>query len=294
MRKKTEINRSLILVLIIIASFFLVIQISPFLLRSGLFSLKYENPVNETSKQNVNNGEIDLQKIANEVIPPNGYESKAIWGNIVQDMIKAGILDKEKLRNTLKQRYRQDLTPEMEEILNTPNLNKRIRIDNNNAVFMMYVLGILAKHNNNTIIHNSPFKIPYIFSEAGRDGWGDVDLIKLNREQQNIVEYIANNAYRPCCGQPTARPDCTHGFSLLGLIYIMASQGFSKEDIFKDAMYFNSYWFPQHYVLTALYFKVKENKDWKDVNPELIMGKDYSTVMASVKIKQELRNLGLI
>ncbi|MEM0481175.1 MAG: hypothetical protein QXQ14_03295 [Candidatus Aenigmatarchaeota archaeon] len=283
-----KFNNSLLLALIVVAGLFLFMQIYSIFSKSFL----YAKETNYTSKSTVQS--IDLQQIINEVLPPEGYESKAVWGNIVQDMIKAGILDKEKLRATLKQRYGQDLTPEMEEILNTPNLNKRIRIDKNNAVFMMYILGIIAKHNNNSIIHNSPFKIPDIFSEAGRDGWGDVNLIKLTPEQQAIAEYVANNAYRPCCGQPTSRPDCTHGFSLLGLIYIMASQGFSKEEIFRDALYFNAHWFPRHYTLLALYFKVKENKDWKEVNPELALSAEYSTVIASRRIEQELRSMGII
>jgi hypothetical protein len=282
-----EIPKLAAYVLLSLAIGFLLYQLSPFI--SSVTGLV----IAPTSSSSNNNG-IDFNKIIEQVTPKKGITINAVWGNVVQDMIKKGVLDVNKLRATLQQRYGIQLGPEEEKILTTPNLNEKITINSDNAVFLMYIFGILAKHNNNPIIHNSPFKIPRIFSDAGRDGWGDVDLITLTPEQQAIVEYTSSNSYRPCCGQPTSRPDCTHGFSLLGLQELMASQGFSKEEIFKASVVFNSYWFPANYIYDAIYFKVAENKDWHQVDPAVIMSRDYSSISGAMKVQSYLKSLGII
>ncbi len=115
------------------------------------------------------------------------------------------------------------------------------------------------------------------------------EIIKLTPEQQKIAEYVAQNTYRPCCGNPTSFPDCNHGAALLGLIELAASQGLSQKEIFDIALKFNSFWFPQNYLETALYFKLNKGIDWKDVNPEEILGYVYSSVQGWMKnVKPEI------
>ena len=36
---------------------------------------------------------------------------------------------------------------------------------------------------------------------------------------------VAENIFRPCCGNHTAFPDCNHGMAVLGLLELLASQG---------------------------------------------------------------------
>lgn len=43
-------------------------------------------------------------------------------------------------------------------------------------------------------------------------------------------------------------------------------------------MKLNSFWFPDNYLKTALYFKLYENKDWDQVDPKVIMSEKYSSI----------------
>ena len=160
---------------------------------------------------------------------------------------------------------------------------------------MMHVLWALGKDNDNKILHDSPFAQYFKDYDigVGKAGYGDTKLIELTPEQQKIAEDVALNSYRPCCGNPTSHPDCSHGFSALGLIELMAEQGYTEEQIFDAFVKFNSFWFPSTYIQDALYFKLAENKDWNDVNKELVAGKQYSSLSGSYAVKQYLQNLGL-
>ena len=55
-----------------------------------------------------------------------------------------------------------------------------------------------------------------------------ISIYNAFRKTTKIVEEIAGNIYRPCCGNSTAFPDCNHGMAMLGLIELMVSQKFLK------------------------------------------------------------------
>lgn len=241
------------------------------------------------------NSKIDINKITAQVLPEGGYTSDAVWGDVINKMVAAGVLDVNKLNDLLTQRYKQPLTEEQKKLLMSDYSNEKISINANDAVLKMYLLWVLAKDNDNPIIHNSPFAKSFKNYNigVGKAGYGDVELIKLTPEQQAVAEYAAKNSYRPCCGQPTSAPDCSHGYSLLGLIYLMASQGFSKEEIFEAGKYFNSFWFPSNYIQVATYFKITENKDWDDVDNELIMSNKYSSISGSQAVLSYLKSIGV-
>ncbi|MBU5537394.1 MAG: hypothetical protein QXP82_02590 [Candidatus Aenigmatarchaeota archaeon] len=238
---------------------------------------------------------LDLEKIISQVLPEEGFTIDVTWKDSISKMVKAGVLDIDKLNNIMTKRYGQPLTEEQKKLLTSEYSNEKLTINSKNAVFMMYILWTLAKHNDNPILHDSPFAQYFQNYDigVGRAGYGDVKLIELTPEQQEIAKYVALNSYRPCCGNPTGHPDCSHGFAALGLIELMASQGYNKKQIFDAFVKFNSYWFPATYIQDALYFKLVENKDWNDVDRELIAGKQYSSISGSYAVKQYLQNLGL-
>lgn len=238
---------------------------------------------------------LNLEAVASQVLPENGFTVDAVWEDSVSKMVKAGVLDVDKLDNLLTKRYGQPLTEEQKDLLASDYSNEKLTINSKNAVFMMYILWTLAKHNDNQIMHDSPFAQYFDDYDigVGKVGYGDTELIELTSEQQEIAKYVALNSYRPCCGNPTGHPDCSHGFSALGLIELMAEQGYTKEQIFDAFVKFNSFWFPSTYIQDALYFKLAENKDWSDVDRELIAGKQYSSLSGSYAVKQYLQNLGL-
>jgi hypothetical protein len=237
---------------------------------------------------------VDISAVIEEVTPKSGFTIGAKWNGIVSKMIDYGALDPQKLENILTKRYGQEMKQQWREVLSGENAN--LKINSDNAVFMMYLLWVLAKHNNNQILHDSPFAQSFNNYDigVGRSGYGDTELLLLTSAQQKLVKEVAENAYRPCCGNSTARPDCSHGFSALGLIQLMASQDFSKEEIFDAFVKFNSFWFPETYIKDALYFKITDGKKWSEVDKNLIAGMDYSSLSGSYKVKNYLKqNFGI-
>ncbi len=238
---------------------------------------------------------LDLNAVVSQVLPENGFTIEAKWGDSISKMVKAGALDIDKFDNIMTKRYGQPLTAEQKKLLASDYSDEKLTINSKNAVFMMYMLWALAKHNDNPILHDSPFAQYFTDYDigVGKAGYGDTKLIELTPEQQEIAKYVALNSYRPCCGNPTGHPDCSHGFSALGLIELMTKQGFTKEQIFDAFVKFNSFWFPATYIQDAIYFKLKEKKDWDNVDKELVAGNQYSSLSGSYAVKKYLQDLGL-
>ena len=57
------------------------------------------------------------------------------------------------------------------------------------------------------------------------DIYSSQELIPLTRVGQETVRKIAENVFRPCCGNSTAFPDCNHGMAALAYIELAVSQG---------------------------------------------------------------------
>jgi hypothetical protein len=82
---------------------------------------------------------------------------------------------------------------------------------------------------------------------------------------------------------------------LLGLLQLGAAQGLTEDDLYREAVAFNSFWFPHNYIQTALYFKAAKNTDWDKVDPKVIMGKDYSSIGGwYANVDAEVKKLGLV
>ena len=124
--------------------------------------------------------------------------------------------------------------------------------------------------------------------------FNSLSIISLTPDQENLVKEIAESIYRPCCGNHTGFPDCNHGAAMLGFIELAASQGMSKDEIYKKALVLNSYWFPQNYAEIATYFKAQKGMAWKDVNPKEILGVSYSSGQGYAAINKELQAEGLL
>ncbi len=271
-----------------LAILFLVVQVVPLV---GAFG----SPITGVAVASKGNSQIDLQNITAQVLPENGFTIDAKWGDTISKMVKAGVLDANKLDSILTNRYGQPLTEEQKNLLAASYSDEKLTINSKNAVFMMYILWALAKDNDNSIQKESPFAQYFANYDigVGKAGYADTKLLDLTPEQQEIAKTVALNSYRPCCGNPTGWPDCSHGFSALGLVELMASQGFSKAEIFDAFVKFNSFWFPSTYIQDAIYFKVTENKDWNSVDKELVAGKQYSSLSGSYAVKNYLQGLGL-
>ncbi len=233
---------------------------------------------------------IVISDVIEAVTPKAGFATRVRWNDIVVKMVKTGILDPKKLEDIITNRYGQKMNQKWQAILAGGNAN--LSISKDNAVFMMYVLWTFAKHNENQILSDSPFAKYFKDYDigVGRSGYGDTRLLALTPGQQTIAKKVAENAYRPCCGNSAAAPDCSHGYAALGLIQLMASQGFLEKEIFETFIKFNSFWFPETYIKNALYVKVTEGTSWKNVSKKLIAGEKYSTLQGSRTAKKYLKD----
>lgn len=243
----------------------------------------------------VANGEIiDIDAIVEEVTPAKGFATNVRWGDVVSKMVATGALDPQKLETILTKQYGQEMKPEWRAVLAGEDVN--LEINNENAVFMMYMLWTLGKHNQNQILSDSP--IAKYFNKydigVGRVGYGDTPILSLTAGEQAVAKKVAENAYRPCCGNATASPDCSHGFAALGLIELMASQGMSEAEMFDTFVKFNSFWFPETYIKDALYFRSVRGEKWSEADKKLIAGVEYSSISGAYKVKNYLaQNFGI-
>ncbi len=248
----------------------------------------------QNTSANAAPSEANIAKLQSEVIKKE-YVFKIKWGDLGQKMIADGVIDKEKLTKAVTgtDKLPQDLDKYLTEYQNSIELNQ------NNAQFWVDVLWALGLANNNPILNSGPMV------EGGNTGgfastggytigvnqpmniYSKYQYINLSKDQENEVYEIASNIYRPCCGNSTAFPDCNHGMAALGLIELMVSQNFSKDDIYKTVLAFNTYWFPQTYLDTAYYFQ-QNGRDYSKVSPQELLSKTFSSAMGYQVIQKKV------
>lgn len=243
---------------------------------------------------------VEAEEIFSQINPAQGYEIKAVYGNIGPRLLAVGAIDFEKMKS-LYEKAGFPLTDEQIKILKEGS-NEKIKITPENSYFLLNLLWALGITNKNQILEDGPmmkYGANQIGNFASTGGWtlgkkkatdlySRFEIIKLTPGQQAILEDFAYNSYRPCCSNPTAFPDCNHGAAALALGEIMAAQGATAEEIFDAFKYFNAFWFPQTYFDVATYFKAKEGKDWSQVDGRIVAGKDYSTPQGWQRVRQWL------
>ncbi|MEK7512601.1 MAG: hypothetical protein AAB601_00180 [Patescibacteria group bacterium] len=186
----------------------------------------------------------------------------------------------------------------------------QIRMTLENAPVFLNLFWAFGLANENPVLTEGPMVDPQ-YGGAGRfastGGWtlakGDAmthyarhALVPLSPAQQALVERVAGGIYRPCCGNATYFPDCNHGMAMLGLLEIMAAQGFSEEEMYRTALAVNSFWFPDTYLTIAAY-KASQGVPWSAVEPREVLGADFSSAAGFQRVsalvpKQELPSGG--
>lgn len=251
-------------------------------------------------------GGLDSDQLFSQINPQSGYEINASYGDLGPKMISLGVIDLEKFK-AVYQRAGQPLTEEQLGIL-TRGSDKKIRINSQNSYFLLNFFWAVGLANRNKVLIEGPMvkygkdKLGYFASTGGwslsktkpMDYYAKAQLIPLNGQEEELVEKVASNIYRPCCNNSTAFPDCNHGMALLGVLELMAANGAGEDEMYQAAKYFNAFWFPQSYYDIALYFKSKEGKEFKDIDPRVLLSKDYSSVSGWQNSKNWLRQNGVI
>lgn len=282
MAKNTKLNKVLPLILLplLLLTFF----------GGGVivgYKMASKNPI--TSVQEKANGSDNntVAETVKDVLPPNGFQSKISFGDSIIKLEENGVIDKKKMEALYKNRG--GMPTELKDLLENPS-NKPIVINRDNAQFLINLLWPLGIANKNTTLTESEAGKPeYINDLAATGGWnlgaskngGDYynkfEIIKLAPEQDAMVKRMAHNIFRPCCGNSTDMPDCNHGAAMLGLLQLGASQGLSEEELYREALQFNAFWFPENYAKMAIVFKQLQDKSWKDLDPKTLLGINYSS-----------------
>ncbi len=242
-----------------------VLVILGFLLASQFTAT--ENSVKEISgRTSANTTEkqpkvIDTAALYAQVVPLEGIALPGTWQNIGPKLVVSGAVDLEKLKD-MYNRSGRPLTREQISFF-TKGSNETIRMTSENAQFILNTLWALGLVNKNNILSEGPMG-QYIRSGqaanfASTGGWSlgkkpggellnSAEITVLTPEQQAIVEQVAKNSYRPCCGNPTMFPDCNHGAATLGLAELLASQDATADQIAAAVKAANSMWFSQQYL----------------------------------------------
>ncbi len=291
---------------VFVLSFFLVLALPVLGNKFNLsFSFQKNSFADSTSiNKNISNQGLAIQNsstssLLEKITPKEGYTINAKWGDLGPKLLASGAIDLEKFRRVYE-RSGQPLTEKQLKIL-TKGLDENITITKDNAYFLINFLWALGLVNKNPILDNGPLSkygsnIGYFASTGGwtlgskkpTELYSSASIITLNARQQRELEEFANNSYRPCCNNSTAFADCNHGMAALALGEIMAANGATADDMFKALKYFNAFWFPQQYLDLAKYFQIREGKDWDDVDPRIVMGRNYSTASGWIRVKNYL------
>ena len=241
----------------------------------------------------------ETAKLEKAVLPAEGVVLPVKWGDLGDQMIKAGVIDADKFESIYKNRG--GLDEESQRLLYETD-NGNIKITKDNAGIVLNLLWALGLGNKNTILEKGPMsdkKYGGAGGFASTGGWtlakGNVmnhyskhEFFSLTPEQQKLVEETSWNIYRPCCGNPTYFPDCNHGMAMLGLLELMASQGASEQEMYQTALWVNSYWFPETYINLAKYFE-SQGTPWKNVSPKKVLGADYSSASGYRSILNKIK-----
>ena len=230
------------------------------------------------------------------------FQSKIYLGDSIVKLVENGVIDKDKFEAVYQSRG--GLPEELKNVLTKPSY-KPVYLTGENANYYVNLLWPLGLANYISTNNESPILGKSLFNFASTGGWnlGKEDnggvyfnkfkIVELTPVEEALVTKIAQNAYRPCCNNSTFFQDCNHGSALLGLLQLGASQGLTEDELYREALAFNSFWFPHNYIQTALYFKAVKNTDWEKVDPKEVMGKVYSSATGAGLIAAKINELGL-
>jgi len=245
-----------------------------------------------------------FDEVVKKVLPEQGFQSTITLGDSVLKLVENGVIDRAKFEAVYKDRG--GLPAELRTVLDQP-LDQPVLLTRENANYYVNLLWPLGLANAMSTNRDSPIAGKSLFNFASTGGWNlgkeenggayfnKFPIVPLTPEQEALVTKIAQNTYRPCCNNSTFFQDCNHGSALLGLLQLGASQGLAEDELYREALAFNAFWFPTNYLQTALYFKAVKNIDWENVDPKLALGKDYSTISGwSGTVAKEVASRGLV
>ncbi len=189
---------------------------------------------------------VSKDNLFDEINPVSGFEINASYGNLGPKLVAAGVIDAAKFKE-IYAKSNQPLTPDQEDIL-TKGSDQKIKVTRENSYFLLNFFWAVGLANKSPILDEGDM-IKYGGKQgagnfASTGGWtlakndamsyySKSSLVPLTQEQQNLVNQVSSNIYRPCCNNPTSFPDCNHGMALLGVLELMAANGASENQMYE-------------------------------------------------------------
>ncbi len=261
----------------------------------GVFTPKFQasfKKIAEEKKFEEEKGRVE--RLSALVVPKAGFELSISWGDLGPKLIKEGVIDQKKFEAAVS------LTDEQKKIL-TEGSDQKIKIDSSNSQFVVDLLWGIGLAQKSDVYDEGPLGKEYKndqnnFASTGGFTLGKKDavnylnkfeLIALTPDQQKQVGEIAKNIYRPCCGNSTWFPDCNHGMAALAAIELLVSKGLPDEQIYKEVLKLNSFWFPDSYLTTAVYLD-RSGTTWDKINAKEVLGEKYSSSKGAADIAKKV------
>lgn len=245
-----------------------------------------------------------LEETAADVLPAGGYQSRVVLGDSIIKLIQVGVIEPEKLEAIYARRG--GIPEKLQDALSKPSYQP-IQLTRKNSGVYVNLLWPLGLANRMAANKDSPLNGPSRLTFASTGGWnlgkeknGGVyfdrfTIVRLTAQQEALVTKVARHTYRPCCNNSTFFQDCNHGSALLGLLALGAAQGLTEEDLYREALAFSAFWFPNNYVHTAIYFKAVRNIQWQDADAREVMGAAFSSASGwRTNVAGELTRRGLL
>lgn len=242
--------------------------------------------------------------ITARVLPAEGFQSRIRLRDAVLKLVEHGVIDPAKFAALYERRG--GLPDELKTVF-TERHDAPIRLTAKNAQHYINLLWPLGIANHMAANSGSPVNGPNLFKLASTGGWtlgtmnngghyfNKFTIVELSPDHEALVTRVARNIFRPCCNNHTMFQDCNHGSALLGLLTLGAAQGLGEADLYREALAFNSFWFPSHYVLTAMYFKLVKDTDWPAVDPRTVLGRDFSSLGGwRLNVSEEMKRRDLV
>jgi hypothetical protein len=238
-------------------------------------------------------------------MPPEGYQSRISFGNSIVVLVRQGVIDPRKVE-ALYAQSSASVSEELRSLLAKPSY-RPIRLTRDNARMNVNLLWALGLANHLDANARSPLNGPALARFASTGGWtlgnesegaryfNRFAIVPLTTAQEALVVRVALRTFRPCCNNPTFFQDCNHGSALLGLLALGARQGLDEQALFREALAFNSFWFPHHYAQMALYFSMVKGTAWSDVEPRKAMSAVFSSAKGwRMNVAADLERHGLM
>ncbi|MBI4194366.1 MAG: hypothetical protein HY526_04740 [Betaproteobacteria bacterium] len=245
-----------------------------------------------------------LEELAASILPADGHHSAVVLGDSIVKLVQEGVLEPRKLEAVYARRG--GIPAELKDVTRTPSRDP-ILLTRENARVYVTLLWPLGLANRMVANNDSPLNGPRGSRFASTGGWNlgretsgavyfnKFPIVGLTTRQEELVLRIALNIFRPCCDNSTFFQDCNHGSALLGLLALGAAQGLSEDELYREALAFNAFWFPHHYLHTALYFKAVRGIQWQEVDPREALSTIFSSRSGwQANVAGELERRGLL